>query len=150
MSHLQRREIQPAVWISIISAISLLCILGFSIVVFCCVCKKQRQREKRQRQLQDEHRPFVPPLANQYNNQYNQQYPNQSQYSTVPYNYESSGPIELQGGMAPQPQQLDGYSASVSHGASPYRTWRTNDSQAQFDNSKPTELPSAVPGTKGT
>ncbi|KAH7346068.1 hypothetical protein BKA66DRAFT_323410 [Pyrenochaeta sp. MPI-SDFR-AT-0127] len=135
--HLQRRaQLTTAGYVLIISLVSLAVSALFCVAVFFLICKKQRDREKAHRRMQEERRPFVAPLAQQYVLQPNAQ-------NLQPYQYD--GPIELQGSghlgqmhgqmqnqmqgqsqAQAQAQQLDGYAVA-----------------AQFDNSRPpVEMPS--------
>lgn len=116
--HLQRRaQFTTAGYIALVSIGSLVVCGLFCAAVIFFVCKKQRAREKEQRRMQDERRPFVPPLAQQCPIQHDAQVeqPYKQSYQQ-PYSYD--GPIELQGNanfghMSGQAHEMDVYPAPV-------------------------------------
>ncbi|XP_014560287.1 hypothetical protein COCVIDRAFT_23472 [Bipolaris victoriae FI3] len=132
MAPLHRRTyLEPAVIGSIVGLGCLVIVGAFCTVIFCVMCRKQRQRKKALRKMQeDQLTPFVgyqytAPAGAQSNPQgallRPQQLEIQEQYS---------GPQELQGsgrlGPLP-PQQIDGYVAAPT-----------------FDDDRPLELPAGV------
>ncbi|EMD88848.1 hypothetical protein COCHEDRAFT_1205957 [Bipolaris maydis C5] len=132
MAPLHRRtNLKPTVIGGIVGLVSLVIVGAFCTVIFCVMCRKQRQRKKAIRKMQeDQLTPFVGyqytvPAGAQSNPQGALLRPQELDIQE-PYR----GPQELQGSgrLAPlPPQQIDGYAAAPT-----------------FDDDRPLELPAGA------